>query len=401
MAVFTYRGRDERQARVAGTVTADTPRQARDLLRSRGVAVERLDQQPTRAAAGWWSGWLAGRMAPRWAASVHELSMLLRAGIPLVDALETVGRQYRGRFRAAILGVRDRVAAGSSLAEALAERPDVFDSLSVHLVEVGETSGTLDEVLDELARFKARSLLWKDQVINALLYPALVSAIVLALTIFLMTSVMPTLLENLAETLPVLPWPTRIVKAISDGLLTYGGWLALGVGVVVVGLAAAWRTAWGRRLADRALLSLPIVGPLARKQAIARIAMILATLLKSGVVLTRALQLAARSTSNLILRDALEQCGTLVGAGQDVATALERSGAFPPLAVQIFSVGQETGQLDDVLARLAADYERQVSVAAARFAALLEPALIVILALVEGFVLVAILLPILEAGNVQ
>jgi len=400
VAVFEYQAYDQNQASVAGAIAADTPRQARDRLRDRGLVVQRVKEQAGRSARGWWSAWFPSRHARQWTMSAHELSMLLRAGIPLLEALDTISRQHGGRFRAALMTVRDRVSAGHSLADAMRDRPDVFDSLSVHLVEVGQNAGTLDEVLSRLADFKQRMMQLKDRVFTALTYPMFLVVFGLAATLFLMTYVMPPLLENLQEQLEVLPWPTLVVKSCSDVLIEHGLLLGLVSAVLLSVLVIALQTPRGRRLWHRLLLKIPLVGPMALKQNIARSAIVVATLTRSGVMLTKALELAARSTNNLILRQALHDSSQEVGAGRAVATALENSNVIPPLAVRIFSVGQESGELEDMLEQLSVDYERQVATTAARLTALLEPILIVVLAVLVGFVLLATILPILEAGNV-
>ncbi len=400
MGVFRYQAIDSRRATVKGTVAADTPRQAREELRARGLRVRQLE--PVRAGKPQHATvrMRRTRHAAAWAVTIHELTMLLDAGIPLLEALDTVVAQYRGGYRAALLEVRERVAAGAGLAEALRQRPDIFDRLSVNLVEVGEHTGELDRVLRQLAEFKQRQLHLKDQVLNALAYPLFLVVFGTAATVFLMTYVMPPLLENLEETLAQLPWPTRVVKACSDLLLEYGWLLALTAAMAVVGVGGLLRLPAVRRRFHRALLRLPGLGPLLLKQSLSRIALVLSSLLRSGMVLTQALELASGATRNLVLRDAIEACRRSVMEGKEVASALERAGVFPPMAIRIFSVGQETGRLEEMLDQLADDYQRQVATSSARFAALLEPVLIVALAIVVGFVLVATILPILEAGNV-
>jgi type II secretory pathway component PulF len=335
----------------------------------------------------------------QWADATHELAMLLHAGIPLLDGLDTIAKQQSGAFRTILLGVRDRVAGGSSLAEALAERPDIFDAASIHLVEVGENAGNLEHVLEQLANFKLQMMETKDQVLTTLIYPAFLVVFGIAASVFLMTYVMPPLLESLLETLPTLPWQTRIVKGMSDMLLNYG---LIVVGVIiglVMATLAYLRTERGQFVWHRTMLRLPFLGPMLAKQGISRIAMIVGTLLRSGIVLTSAFDLAAKSTNNRILKEALNECGKRMSAGEDVAEALERTGVFPPLAVRVFAVGQESGRLEDMLTRLSTDYDRQVSIAAKRFTALLEPVLIVIMAFFVGFLLFATILPILESSN--
>jgi type II secretory pathway component PulF len=326
--------------------------------------------------------------------------MMLAAGIPMLESLDTIADQQSGVFRAAILQVRDKVAAGTSLADALADRPDLFDAASVHMVQVGENSGTLDTVLGELAEFKRKQMGLRDSVTTALVYPMFLVAFGLAAAIFLMTWVLPPLLENLQETMDELPWPTRVVRAMSDTMIDH--WLAILIAAIVTIALASFvlRTEGGRRWWHRLILKLPLIGSMAIKQNISRISMVIATLTRSGVELTRAVDLAESATGNVIFKEALRQCGSRIAAGQDIADALALSGAFPPLAVRVFSVGQESGKLDEMLFRLSEDYDRQVAVRSARLTALVEPVLILCLAAMVGFLLLATVLPILEAGNV-
>ena len=234
MAVFSYTETDRSSSLVHGTVAADTPRQARDQLRGQGVRVRKLSQNAGKSVSRWRPSFSLLSTKTQWATAVHELAMMLHAGIPMLDALDTISEQNQGPFRTAILGVRDRVAAGSSLAEALRQRPDLFDAASVHMVEVGENSGTLDSVLEQLAEFKRKQLSLRDSVTTALGYPLFLVCFGTAAALFLMTSVLPPLLDNLQETLDVLPWPTRVARAISDTLLSYGWLIAIVAAAAVV-----------------------------------------------------------------------------------------------------------------------------------------------------------------------
>lgn len=400
MTVFTYKATDAQRTAVEGTIAADTPRQARDLLRARGMRVDEVHPlgAPTAAGASRKAG--AGRHSPQTTAAIRDLATLLGAGIPLLDAMGTVAHQQRGRFRAAWLLLAERVAAGISLAEAMAEQADVFDPLCIQMVEVGESSGTIETVLDQWAEFKERSLQRKDRVLTAMLYPAFVVLVGLVVTIFLMTYVIPMLLANLLDAGRPLPWPTQVVKGMSDLLTGHPLVLAIGGAALAVGTATLVRMPQGKRACCQIAWRLPLVGSMAQKQGIARIAMIVGTLLKSGIELVQALEVTARSTSNLLLREALEQVGRDVRAGRDLGEAMGRTRLFPPMAVQIFAVGQESGRLEEMLQRLAADYDRQVARTSDRLTAALEPVFILALAVFVGFLLFATILPILEAGNV-
>jgi len=327
--------------------------------------------------------------------------MLLRAGIPLIESLDTLAAQHRGGFRNAIVRVRDQVVSGTSLAQAMAQNADVFDIASIRLIEVGENAGTLEEVLEQLSEYKQRMAQLGDKVFTALLYPAFLVVFGSVATIFLMTWVLPPLLENLKETVPVLPWPTRVAKGMSDLAVGYGHWIVLAISILTAFLVAIIRSRSGKVWLDRILMRLPIIGSMLVKQNVARIAMIVGLLSRSGLTLPNAVQMAASSTNNTVLRRALEFACEDMASGKELSESLERSKVFPPLAVRVFSVGRDTGKLDEMLTRLSDDYNKQLAVSSARLTALIEPILILILAAFVGFLLLATVLPILQAGNLQ
>jgi type II secretory pathway component PulF len=404
MSVYLYKAWSQTEDDVSGTIAADTPGQARALLRDRGLIVRDVaDYQPTRFRA---PKSLRRRFGSHPRSSryqtttfIRELSTLLGVGVPLLEALETVARQYRGRFQSAVMLLRDRVAAGSSLAAAMREQPNIFDELAINITEVGEDAGTIDASLDRLADFRERSDQLKNRLATALIYPAIVSIVGVFSSVFLMTFVIPRILQPLVEQNLPLPLPTRIIKAASDFLLSWW-WLLIPVIVgIVVSAGAILRTNRGRRRWHLILLKLPVLGELTRKQAIVRVAVVLSTLLKSGIVFVRSLQIAQRTTDNLVIRDALHRCEIAITAGGDIADAMEQTGAFPPMVVQVFSLGQKSGRMEEMLDRLAAAYELQVQAASQRLAAILEPAMILLLAMFVLFIVLATVLPILEVGN--
>lgn len=400
MSVFAYRAIDERSAAVEGTIAADSPRAARDLLRNRGLTVETVSSQRESRGFGWWPFRRRKRFVAKRVEAIRELSTLLASGIPLLDALDSLVAQHQGGFRESLLQVRERVAAGSSLAEAMRDQPQVYDELSLHMVEVGENSGTLDTVLDQLADFSERYLQLKDRVISALFYPVVVFLLSMGVGVFLMTVVVPMLLDNLLEAGKTIPWPTRVLKTMSDGLTSYGLVLVALMVFLVGALMAVLQTDRGRQLWHRFILRIPVVGSMALKQELSRMSLIVSTLLRSGIVLLDALEIAGRAAKNTVVKAALESGRTAIQRGQDIGQALEETKIFPPVVVQIFAVGQQTGKLEEMLQRLADNYDRQVTTLSLRLATLLEPVLIIGLASFVGFILFATVLPILEAGNV-
>lgn len=401
MPSFFYQALNEKGADQAGTVVADSGRDARTQLRLRGLTIVSIQEQQKRTSHfGISLPRIPGRYAGQVASAIRDLATLLSTGIGLVDALDTICLQYNGRFRFALQTLRERVAGGSNLSEAMQLDPEMFDELTVQMVRVGENAGTLDAVLDRLADFRERYLQFKDRVTTALIYPAIIVLLAIGVSIFLMTVVLPMLLENLVASGRPLPWPTRVLKALSETLTIHGWWLGIVAGGCVCAGVAFINTAVGKRAWHRLFFSLPILGPLAKKQEIARAAIIVSTLMENGIVFVDAVETAARTAKNVLLKDALNAIRLRVQSGGDIGVALTATGIFPPLVIQIFTVGQQTGELERMLNRLASGYEAQVASATSRLTAALEPILIVILAVVVGFILFATILPILEAGNV-
>ena len=399
MAVFGYQALNREQAVIAGVIVADSARQARDQLRLQGLTVRKIDVQ--RAAGAWWRSFIkTGGSSARLTGTVRELSTLLSVGVPLVESLDVIQQQHTGAFQTSLLVLRDRLAGGASLAEAMAEQPTLFDELTIRMAEVGENAGNLDVVLSQLADFHERAMELKDRVFSALLYPLIVLLASCVVSIFLMTVVVPMLLKNLIEANRPLPWPTRVLMFLSDGLVLHGFWVLLGT-TLIAGSVSWWLASpTGKKWWHGLLLKLPVVGEMARKQAVGRGAMIIAVLMRSGIEFLQAISIAGRSMKNVVLQQALEQVARDVGRGVEIADSLRMTNLFSPVVVQVFAVGQQTGRLEEMLERLATDFDRQVNSLSGRLASVLEPILILLLSVFVGFILFATILPILEAGNV-
>src|SRR5665213_1422775 len=368
MPVFAYKAVAANASSVSGLIVADTPRDARDSLRAKGLTVEQVSPRKSDNANGV-RGILrrGGRGdAIRVNGFIRELSTLLGVGMPLVEAIDTIQSQHHGRFAAALLTLRDRIAAGASLADAMRVQPDVFDELCVQIAQVGEDAGTLDTALERVAEFKERSAAFRNRIGTVLIYPAVVVTMAIGVSVLLMTVVVPNLLDSLQGAGRALPLPTRIVKFASDFLVHRWWLLVLVCAAIVVAVRLFLRTPRGRWIWHREQLRIPIMGDPIRKQAIVRMCVVLSTLLRSGLVFVRAIQIARKTTTNLVLADALERCEAAVQNGRDIGESLAETGAFPPVVVRIFSVGQQSGRLEDMLDRLAADYDRQVTTASQR-----------------------------------
>jgi type II secretory pathway component PulF len=431
MAVFSYQAYTANTSGPAsgvlnGTIAADSPRHARELLRDRQLDV--IAVEPIRQGLG--LGWLkqiglrpgassaTRRYEARLITFVRELSTLLAVGTPMLQALDTAllsrthstqsGSRERmwlrwrraGGFDTLLMQVRDRVAAGASLSEAMGDHPSVFDPLTVRLVEVGERSGNLDAVLDKLASFKERSVTFRGRLTNAMIYPAIVLTMAVLVTLLLMTFVVPNILQPLIQSGRPLPTVTLVVKGISDAVISWWWLMGLGSLLFIVLLTLLLRSEHGQSIWHRWQLKLPGIGPVVRKQETVRVATVVHTLIGSGVAFLPAIEVAQRTVRNRVFREALGACHEAVSTGRDIAEALRQTGAFPPTVVQVFALGQQSGRMEHMLQRLADDYDKQVQQAAQRLTTLLEPAMILVLAVLIGFIAFATILPVLEAGHV-
>ena len=398
MPEFAYRAGAER-----GTVAAGSPREARDRLRERGLAVSEVRELTRRrgAAGAAPAGRLRGRRGFDLAEVARELATLLSVGVPVLEALETLAAGRAAGPRAVLETLAERLRRGVPLAAAMRD-PAVarhFDPLSVQLVEVGEQAGNLDEALDRVAEFRERRAQLQGKLGATLAYPLFVGVVAVLVSVFLMTRVVPGVLAPLLAQGRPLPAVTLAVKAVSDTLLHQGGWILLGLLVAGALGVLAWRRPAVRRAASEASLRVPVLGPLLRQRALCHLCEVMGTLLRAGIDFDRACALAARSCPQRVIGEALGSARESVVAGSDIAEALEATGHFPPTVVRAFAVGQRSGRLGPVLQRLADNLDAQVQRGTARLGAVLEPALIVAVAVLVGVIAYATLIPILEASD--
>ncbi len=423
MPVYEYRTRSSAFAKaILGTISADSPRKARDQLRQQGIEFESircLDELPLAPVAATKRGpgtsnvsllrkqyetlvhrWNAYRLSDQVSWFTREMSTLLRVGSPVIEAIDLTIVQCNSSMKRWLLRVRSGVQSGLSLAESMNSCSGVFGNVLVEMVRVGETAGTLPVILQQAADFHERKERLRNRVGSALLYPTMVLMLSVCVTLFLMTVVVPTLLDSLQEFGQELPWPTMVLKAISDFLLQqYVNLLAV-LAVCCIAIAVVLSTRTGKRLLHELSLKIPLLGKLIIRQNCSRLCMITGTLLASGVELIPALEIAEESVSNLHLRDAVASARNRIRSGADIGKAISMSTLLPVGLVQVFSLGQNSGELDTLLLEIAKDYDAQVNLVADRLASILEPVLIIGLSIIVGFILLATLLPILETGNV-
>ena len=401
MPVFSYKAIDLDAGPVAGTILADTPRAARDMLRERGLTVSAVSPMEAPRSSLRMRGGRLGYKDQRLVVElVHELGTLLSAGIPLLSGLQTLTKQHKGRFQGVVQQLTDDVAAGTGLAEAMSRQGAYFDEMCTSIIRVGENTGSLELALKRLADFKEKAQALRSRVTTALIYPGIIFCFGLVVCAFLMTYVVPQLLTTMTQANKPLPAVTAVVKGASDFLLTWWWALAGGVALAVAGFNQAMRHERGRMVIYRAVLRMPLLGELVRMENTSRFSVVLAALLRSGLQFVEAIRITRGTIRNRVFRKALDEYEAAVAAGRDVSEPLAASGVFSPLAVQIVAVGQQAGMLEDMLEQLSGAYDQRISTATGRLTAVLEPLLIITLAILIGFVVFATMLPILEMSNV-
>ena len=325
----------------------------------------------------------------------RQFATMINAGLPLVQALQILAKQATNPLiRDSIDKVVYEVEAGRTLADALKDHPKLFSSLYVNMVSAGEAGGILDTILLRLATFLEKSEALGRKVKGAMIYPGVVLSVAVGAIIILLLFVIPTFEQMFASFNQQLPLPTRIVIGASAFLQSYWLWLFIG-GAVAGVLFQRWiKTSSGRLAFDRTMLKMPLMGSLIRKAAIARFTRTLGTLLSSGVSILEGLEITARTSGNRVIHDAVMGSRASIAGGESIAEPLKESGAFPPMVTQMINVGEETGDLDGMLSKIADFYDEEVDVAVESLLKALEPAMIVILGTIVGGMIVAMYLPI-------
>ena len=409
MPVYQYRGYKADGASATGIVDAESPKVARLKLRKDGVFPTEMAEQEgatktviPRSSSGLIAGVARSPVltVSDVALMTRQLATLLVAGLPLVDALGVLMDQTEKKgVKGLLADVREAIRGGASYSAVLERYPRDFSSIYVHMVRAGEASGAQDQILFRLAEFLEKQLALKNKVTNAILYPAIMLVVGTLVLFFLVTFVVPKITAVFAHSKQALPWPTIVLMEISQFCSDYWMVLLAGILIGIWGLRRFKKTETGRVLADRLLLQLPLIGQVARMVSISRLASTLATMLSSGVQLLEALDVSRRVMNNRVLEQAVEEARQNIREGETIAEPLKRSGQFPPLVTHMIAVGEKSGEMEEMLRRIGQIYDGEVDRVITRFTSLLEPIMIVVMGVVVLFIVVAILLPIFEMGQ--
>jgi general secretion pathway protein F len=408
MAVFEYRALNARGKTLSGIVDADSLWRAQSKLRDQQLYPVSLTQvrstadergKKPRSGLAAFSAFFKIRSTDV-AIATRLMATLLSAGFPLVKAVGTVTGQVRSRALEKVLSrVKDAIEEGSSFADALKLYPHVFSPVYVNMVAAGESSGTLEVVLERLADFAERREETRKKIQAALAYPMIMSVVAVLVLVILLTYIVPGIIQIFTDMNQALPLPTQILVQVSDFFTRFWWILFLLPVLLAAGLHFVRKTGKGLWYTDLAVLQFPVAGPLIKKMIAARFARTLGALLENGVPLLTALTIARKIAGNQVMSDLIQTAADKVEQGGELGTALAAKTYFPELASRMIQVGERSGELEKMLSKTADLYEREVQAAAAAATALVEPVIILVMGVVVGLIILAICLPIVEINQ--
>ena len=402
MPVFEYKGLTIEGKNVKGFIDADSLQNAKNKLRQSGIyPVEVVEEIGRRYERGIRYNPLRRINKQEIAIFTRQLATLLLAGLPLMEALTaSIDHIDDPQLKKTIIKVRENVKEGKSLAESMGEFPRVFSSLYINMVQAGEASGALDIVLARLADFQEGQIKLRNKIWATLTYPILMLFIGIGVLAFLFTFVIPQVTKVFEDTGQVLPLPTIILINISSFLSSY--WWLIGVGLigVAIGIIKYIKTPTGRALYDRWILNLPLFGKIVKLIAISRFARTLSTLLTSSVPLIISMDIVKTVVANTFISRALEQVKEDIREGASLSEALKKTKIFPSMVIQMTMAGEKSGQLEDMLKKVADIYDNEIDTTVAGLTSLLEPVMILIMGVIVLFVVLSILLPIFEMSEI-
>ena len=386
-------------------IESDSVKGARAKARSQGltpvsVSVADANTMNKGSLSQTFSNPLGGVKTTEVANMTRQLATLVKAHVPVVESLSALVEQIEYPKLKKVLGaIRQHVNEGRSLADGFQLFPNVFDRVYINMVKAGESSGRLDVVLLRLADFSENSVKLKNKVVGALTYPIIMVVVGVIVLGVIFVKVVPTITKIFLDMGQALPTPTKILIGMSNLAQSYAWHAIIAVLAVAMMMERYIKTPAGRAKKDATLLTLPILGRLMRNLAVARFARTLGTLLSSGVPVLASLQITRNVVANSVFENIIDHCGTAISEGRSLAYALKQSGEFPPIVIHMVGVGEKTGELESMLGNVADNYELQVETTLGSLTSLLEPIMMIVMAVVVGFIVMAVLMPILDMNK--
>ena len=396
MPSYAWKGKNRIGEMQEGVIVAETRDAAAAMLRRNSIQVVSVKAQ---AASGTKS--FGSVKAKDLAIFTRQFSVMIDAGLPLVQCLEILGAQQADKgFKKIIDAVRRDVEQGATLQTALSKHPKAFNDLYVNMVGAGEAGGILDVILQRLSGYIEKSVKLTAKVKSAMTYPISVLTIAVGVVIIIMVKVIPVFSQMYEGLGAKLPYATIICMQISNIIINYSYVLIAFCVVAWLGIRQYYRTNQGRLLLDRLLLKTPVLGDLILKVSVARFCRTLGTLTSSGVPILEGMDITARTSGNMVIQNAILTAKTAVEQGRNISTPMAETKVFPPMVVQMVGVGEATGALDAMLSKVADFYEDEVDNAVASLTSLMEPLMIAILGVIIGFIVIAMYMPIFQLANV-
>lgn len=398
MPIFVFKGRTTGGEMVMGERVADTRDALRQLLRREQVQLTSVKEKGREIALPKLSGRGKKVKAKELSIFTRQFSVMIDAGLPLVQCLDILAEQQENKFfRQTLTNVRQDVEEGSTLAAAMARHPKVFDQLYVNMVEAGETGGILDLILQRLSTYIEKIVKLKRDVISAMIYPTAVIVIAVLVIAVILVFVIPqfeSIFMGLLGPGELLPLPTRIVVGLSNFLAGWGG-LTILVLLIAAGIGTSYyyKTPGGRYKLDKLMLNMPLFGSILRKIAIARFSRTLSTLLSSGVPILQSLDITAKTAGNVVVEEAITKVRMGVERGESFVDPLRATEVFPNMVAQMVNIGEQTGALDAMLGKIADFFEQEVDSAIANLLTLIEPVMIAFLGVTIGGIVIAMYMP--------
>ncbi len=394
---FTYKAKDRNGATITGSILAENQTAVATHIREKGYFITQIKEKDDFNFLSTFMGNLKSINLKEMSIHCRLFATMIDAGLPLVTCLNILIEQTDNlRMKKALQNVYKKVKEGETLSRALSNHPRIFPDLMIHMVEVGEIGGVLDDVLNRLASHFEKEHKINEKFKSAMTYPTVVSLMAILSVIFILSFVLPTFIQIFDNMKIQLPLLTRVLLAISNFLRKYALFLVIGTTAGIYGIRVAYLEEESRKVIDNLRFNIPIIGMLNRKVGIARFSRNLSTLLRGGVPLITALEVVQKTIGNLIMMKALKEAQSGIKEGMGLASTLAQSKVFTPMVIQMISIGEESGTLDKLLEKVADFYENDVDDVVSRLSSIIEPVIIGVLGLVIGLIIISIMVPLFD-----
>jgi type IV pilus assembly protein PilC len=396
---YLWKGKTAKGEVLSGEYQAIEKNEVGEYLRKRRIVITSIKKKPKEIEIGFLQK--KGVGVKDLSVFTRQFATMVNAGLPLVQCLDVLGKQLdKPHFKKVVLTVTSDVEGGSTLAEALDKHPKVFSDLYVNMIAAGEAGGILDVILSRLAVFLEKADALQRKVKGAMTYPAIVLTVAGGACIFMLMFVIPVFAKMFSDFGGELPAPTRIVMNLSDFIRNYWWAMAGGATLATIAFKRYRATISGKRMTDKLFMKIPIIGTVLLKSAVARFTRTLGTLIGSGVPILQGLEITARTAGNMVIQEAIQATAVSISQGDTIAQPLRESGVFPPMVVQMIGIGEQTGALDEMLAKIADFYDDEVDAAVEALTAAIEPIMIVLMGGMVGSMLIAMYLPMFKMSSV-